>query len=99
MKRYLNIATEKIQGKEVYKTTQYPDIPLSANDLYLYTTVGDRYDTLAQQYYDDSTFWWVIAAANPNLGYDSLTPPIGAQIRIPQNPYQVLGLYNTQNSK
>ena len=25
---------------------------------------GDRLDTIAQKYYNDSTLWWIIAIAN-----------------------------------
>jgi hypothetical protein len=99
MKRYLNISTDKIEGKQAYRTTQYPEIPLSETDLYLYATVGDRYDTLALQFYDDATFWWVIAAANPNNGLDSIVPPPGVQLRVPQNPFDVLALFNRQNAR
>ena len=90
MDRYLTTPTTTIQNKQAYETTRYPDIPLSPNDIYLYTTVGDRYDTLALQIYKDKTMWWVIAAANPDLGYDSLVPPIGAQIRVPADPQEVV---------
>jgi len=52
----------------------------------VYTTIGDRFDTLAQQYYGDSSLWWVISNANGALNQSSLTPPIGTQLRIPSNP-------------
>ena len=86
MSRYSNIPTVKSpNGKTVYQTVRYPEIPRSESDIYVYTTIGDRYDTLASQYYGDSSLWWVIANANGNLDKSSLTPPIGSQLRIPAN--------------
>ena len=99
MRRYLNISTEKIDGKQVYTTVKYPDIPLSETDIYVYTTVGDRYDVLALEAYDDPTLWWVIAAANPQSGLDSLVPPPGTQLRIPQNPNEAITLFNVLNAR
>ena len=49
----------------------------------MYTGRGDRYDLLANIYYEDSTLWWVISKANYSLSQDSLIPPVGAQLRIP----------------
>ena len=50
----------------------------------MYVTQGDRYDVLAQTYYNDSTLWWIIARANATISStDSLYPSPGAQIRIP----------------
>ena len=65
--RYQNIPIEKINGKRVYQTTRYPEIPLNENDIYVYTTQGDRFDILAQQYYGDQSYWWVISIANAQL--------------------------------
>lgn len=87
MNRYINIPKIKSpSGKQMYQTVRYPEIPRSENDIYVITTIGDRYDTLAFQYYQDSSLWWVIANANGNANKSTLTPPIGSQIRIPINP-------------
>ena len=51
MNRYQNIPKIKINGILVYKTSRYPEVPLSENDIYVYSTQGDRFDILAQQYY------------------------------------------------
>jgi hypothetical protein len=57
MNRYQNTKyITNTKGKRYYSTTKYPDIPLSLNDIYVYTTQGDRFDILAQQYYNDSSF-------------------------------------------
>ena len=84
MKRYQDIKIiNDPKGKRYYGTTKYPEIPLSLEDIYVYTTQGDRFDLLAQQYYNDSSLWWVISIANSSLDQNSLTPPVGSQIRIP----------------
>jgi len=105
--RYQNIPKEKIDGKTVYRTSRYPEVPLSENDIYVISTQGDRFDVLAQQYYGDSSLWWVISIANtgnagagtlPVLPQNSLVIPEGTQIRIPNNPIQVYNTFNQINS-
>jgi len=105
--RYQNIPKEKIDGKTVYKTSRYPEVPLSENDIYVISIQGDRFDVLAQQYYGDSSLWWVISIANtgnagagtlPVLPQNSLVIPEGTQIRIPNNPIQVYNTFNQINS-
>ena len=106
MNRYQQIPKEKIQGKLVYKTSRYPEVPLSENDIYVITTQGDRFDILAQQYYNDSSLWWVISIANtgnagantlPVLPQNSLVIPEGVQIRIPGNFSRVISEFNLIN--
>ena len=97
MNRYNTIPTQEgnnsnlnSQDKIVrYITTKYPEISRSFEDVYVYTAMGDRYDTLALSYYNDSTLWWIISSANPEYGKDSLIPPRGIQLRIP-SPNRVL---------
>lgn len=98
MPRYTNIPVIKSPNKkQMYKTVRYPEIPRSVTDIYVYTTDGDRFDTLAQQYYGDSSLWWIISIANGTLTQNSLTPPVGSQIRIPSNPTPTLAEYNRIN--
>ena len=53
MGRYLNINTRRTPEFKPYKeTVKYPDIPLSFDDIYAYTDEGDRFDILAQAYYE-----------------------------------------------
>jgi len=86
MNRYQNIPVIKsATGKQMYATSRYPEIPLSENDIYVYTSQGDRYDLLALNYYGDYSLWWVIAAGNPNVDLMTLVIPEGVQIRIPGN--------------
>lgn len=98
MGRYTNASNIMVKGVQALGMTKYPEIPLSENDLYVFATVGDRYDIMASRVYNDSTLWWVIAAANPDLGMDSLIPPTGAQIRIPGNIQTVLQLFTLTNT-
>ena len=44
------------EGKRYYKPLKYPDIPLSPNDIYITTTIGDRLDNLAHQFYNDVSY-------------------------------------------
>jgi len=69
-------------GKRYYSGILYPLITPRNSDIYVITTVGDRLDILANQYYKDPTMWWVIASAN-NLRKDSMFITPGTQLRIP----------------
>ena len=81
----------------MYATSRYPEIPLSENDIYVYASQGDRYDLLALNYYGDSSLWWVIAVANPNISLGTLIIPEGAQIRIPSNFTRVVENFDIIN--
>lgn len=85
------------QGKPYIKGKQYPNIPLSENDIYVITTIGDRLDSLAYSYYRDVNYWWVIAAANNNVTKGSMFPIPGTQLRIPTDLSSVLRLFNQFN--
>jgi hypothetical protein len=98
MNRYINIPLTKINGKQAYRTVRYPEIALTPEDIYVYTEQGDRFDVLAQQYFQDSSLWWIIAAANPQITFGSLIIPEGVQLRIPAYPANILNNYNVINS-
>ena len=94
--RYRNTEIIRTQlGRRYFETTKYPTIPLTEQDIYVYTTNEDRYDLLA---YQDSTLYWVILTANPKFPQDSLTPPIGSQIRIPGNIQSILTSFENLNN-
>lgn len=98
MKRYQNIPVIKSpNGKRMYPTVRYPNIPLTQEDIYIYTSIGDRFDTLAQQYYGNSSYWWIISIANKNILQNSLTPPTGVQIRIPNNVSSIIANFQSLN--
>ena len=78
-------------------STRYPDIPLSEDDVYIITQYGDRLDNLAYQFYSDSTLWWILSIANPDLPNDSLYPTLGYQLRIPTFVSDILTSFKNLN--
>ena len=107
MNRYQNTPKITINKKICYQTTKYPEVPLSDNDVYVYASQGDRFDILADQYYDDQSLWWIISIANTavagtslpsDLPQDSLVIPEGKQIRIPANYSEVLNSFKVLNN-
>lgn len=93
--RDINIVTNE-EGVRYYTNPIYPEIPVSDDDIYVITTGVDRYDTLAQKFYQDSRLWWIIASAN-NSKTDSLAVKQGIQLRLPANPSQAITLYERIN--
>jgi len=100
MDRYNSKDTSKTaQGKPYYKSRFYPNVPLSSDDIYVITTVGDRLDYLSYTYYNDSTLWWIISMANNNITKGSLFPTPGTQLRIPQNISSIINQFNNFNKE
>jgi nucleoid-associated protein YgaU len=97
--RYQNISITKYNstGSQYYVNNIYPDVPYSDSDNYVITTIGDRLDLLAFDFYGDSELWWVIASANALPG-DSLIPTPGTQLRIPIDIRTILNGYRQINS-
>jgi hypothetical protein len=97
--RYQNVPITKanVTGSTYYQTNIYPEIPPVNNDYYVVTTVGDRLDLIAYDFYQDSSLWWVIASAN-SLPGDSIYAPVGIQLRIPTNLQTVINEYNLANN-
>ena len=89
MRYRTNSIKQTIDGKEVYLPRILPDIPESPSDIYVATETGDRLDTLAHQYYKDSSLWWIIASAN-NIHNSVFAFTEGTILRIPQNYLQIL---------
>jgi len=75
----------------------YPEIPLDENDIYVTSQYGDRYDTLAQEFYNDSELWWIISSAN-NYQKGSLIVTPGVQLRIPANKADAIELFEEVNN-
>ena len=98
MERYENpIILSTQEGRPYYKGKFYPNIPLSETDVYVITTIGDRLDNIAYSYYNDSTLWWIIAAANNNATNGALYPIPGTQLRIPTDVNNVLQQFDQFN--
>jgi hypothetical protein len=76
-------------GRRVYRSKIYPNIPLRDDDIYVATETGDRLDTLAYQYYEDASLWWIIASAN-NIHNAPFGLKDGTILRIPQNYIEIL---------
>jgi len=91
------IKSSQEAGVRNYVGTKYPRIPLSPEDTYVYAEQGDRFDTLALQYYGNSDYWWVISIANEDLKQDSYYLPLNQQIRIPANIGAIESQYNAIN--
>ena len=97
MNRYSNTKiTMSKDGKRVYGTTYYPDIPLSDNDQLMMTVVGSRLDVIANTFYGDHTMWWIIAKANGIKGKTALEP--GKRIRIPGNVTSIIQKFRELNN-
>lgn len=97
MDRYKESTILTKNYRPYYKGKFYPNIPLSESDVYVITTVGDRLDLLAFQYYDDPTLWWVISMANNNATRGAMYPVPGTQLRIPTNINDVLQQFEQFN--
>ena len=98
MNRYQNITLTKYNstGSQYYLNNIYPDVEFTEDDNYVITTLGDRLDILANNFYGDSSLWWIISSAN-SLPGDSLYPPIGIQLRIPTDIRTILESYKIIN--
>lgn len=91
--RYQNNESKKLDdGRTVYRSKIYPEIPLSDTDIYVATETGDRLDTLAYQYYNNASYWWVIAAAN-NIHNAPFGLKDGTILRIPQNYIEIVNKF------
>jgi len=81
MARYLNKTIQTSTEKTRLQTTILPNI-VGSNDTYIETITPERLDALANQFYNDASLWWVIAAAN-GVGKGTVRVPIGTILRIP----------------
>lgn len=98
MDRLKKIGIKTRNKKRIYTSVKYPNIPLTPQDLYVTSTVGDRLDIIAQEFYSDKELWWIIVAANPDvLKGDSWFIKPGITFRIPPNSSQVINLYDEMN--
>jgi len=98
-RRYNNIPTlTNPNSKRYIQPVKYPEVDFSVNDVYVITTSGDRFDLLANQYYNDSSLWWVISIANTDLPQNSFFIPEGTQLRIPANFAEVVSNFKSLNN-
>ena len=97
-RRFRKISTVVNKENIPYKRNViYPEIPLDEDDIYVTSQYGDRYDTLAQEFYKDSELWWIISSAN-NYQKGSLIVTPGVQLRIPANKTAAISLFDEVNN-
>mgnify|MGYP003648707542 FL=1 len=97
MNRYKDILLKQSKsGIRYRKNTIFPVIKPSYSDIYVISTSGDRYDTLALEYYRDPQLWWVIASINSSKK-DSLVVEPGRQLRIPSDIQAIKDEYRELN--
>jgi nucleoid-associated protein YgaU len=93
--RYQNSKTQKLKdGRVVYKSKIYPKIPLKDTDTYIVTQTGDRVDTLANQFYGDSSLYWIILAAN-NIHDAPFSFSDGTILRIPKDYLDIINQFKS----
>ena len=88
MSKYNNLTSTELDvemKRRYYTSILDPEIPKQSDDIYVVSTFGDRLDLLAWNYYQNVNYWWIIAAANPELRKDTLNLEVGTQIRIPKD--------------
>ena len=84
--------------KRYYKPFKYPTIPLSDKDLYIRTSIGDRLDLLANDFYKDIRLWWIIMNANVGIiRRDSYALESNLEIRIPQDIENIVAKFEALN--
>ena len=79
------------------KPTIWPNIPIKDSDIFVYPVYGDRFDTLAHRYYNDSNLWWIIAKAN-ELSRGDIAPDPLKKVRIPTVIDDILEAVEISNS-
>lgn len=77
----LQIATTE-SGARFYRTVLPSQIKRDAIEFVVISRPGDRFDILANEYYGDSSKWWIIAKAN-NFINGSVFIPGGIELIIP----------------
>jgi|SRR6056300_50671 len=97
MSRYTNTSNTAVDSTSAKGTTVYSIPSESTEDYYVISTLGDRFDILAGEYYNDSSLWYIIAAANPTIRRDSINIEPGNQIRIPLPLSKVLTNLRSEN--
>ena len=99
MSRYTNtrVRFKKDFGR-VYSYTIYPKIPIKNSDIFITPKYGDRLENLANQYYQDTSLWWIIAQANGIKGFTALnTENFKGQLRIPTEIQSILNEFSLMN--
>ena len=91
-----NIIKKDKNNVRYYKPRIIPNVPIKDTDIFIYPLYGDRFDTLAQRYYEDSSLWWIIAKAN-EIGNGKIAPSPEEKLRIPTEIDDILELIDNLN--
>ena len=84
-------------GVRYYRPTIVPNIPIKDTDIFVFPVYGDRFDIMAQRFYNDSNLWWIIAKAN-ELSDGTLAPDPLKKLRIPIEIDDILESVTQSNS-
>jgi|TARA_A100001391_G_scaffold194112_1_gene170148 hypothetical protein len=88
--RYRNNIIKKDRNNiRYYKPRIIPNIPIKDSDIFVYPIYGDRFDTMAQRYYENSNLWWIIAKAN-EISDGRISPDPLVKLRIPTEIEDIL---------
>ena len=88
--RYQNNKKQKLKAfRHVFRSRVYHALLPSDKSQSILTQTDDRLDTLANEFYNDSAYWWIIATAN-NIHDATFALPDGTQLRIPQNYQKII---------
>jgi len=88
--RYRNNIIKKDRDNiRYYKPRIVPNIPIKDSDIFVYPVYGDRFDTMAQRYYENSNLWWIIAKAN-EISDGRIAPDPLVKLRIPTEIEDIL---------
>lgn len=77
-----NPKIEDRYGPKFYTTAILNSIPTEEVPFYYTANEGDRLDVLASKFYNNSSYWWVIAKAN-NLANGAIAVPVATRLYIP----------------
>ena len=86
------------QGNRVVRSTLYPPIVRNDNDVYVLTTTGDTLYALAEQYYGNYNYYWIIGEANDNIDKSTQILKPGLQLRIPFDRETILKDFEDLNN-
>lgn len=82
MNRYLTNIIKTDTERNRFATVILPTVPISSTDTYIRVTSMERLDKLALDFYQDSSLWWVIAAAN-SIPKGTIIVQPNTKLRIP----------------
>jgi|TARA_B110000495_G_scaffold192118_1_gene195929 hypothetical protein len=94
--RYKAIPTKSdASGKRVVSTSILPKIRKRDSDTFVLMVEKTRFDHLAHRFYNNPSYWWILAAANEVHG--TMYAKLGSQIRIPRDINSIIDEYNRIN--